>query len=443
MLPGTRIVRAVACGSVVALLGGVAGCQGGRPAPPRRPNVVIYLIDALRRDHVGAYGYARGTSPSIDAFAREAVLYVDAYSTTAWTKPAVASLLTGLNPPRHGVQDRRHYLPESLPVLSEYLKALGYSTTAVVTNPHASSEWGFGRGFDRFDERRNWQRASAEEVNDAVFRSLGRDRGPFFYYIHTIEPHGPSGPKPPYGILFGGRPMGDGLPGVQPGAQPVVVENAIALYDGAIRSNDREFGLLLHELKRKRLYDDTLIILVADHGEEHLDHGKGGHGQQLFNEVAQIPMIVKFPKGRFAGTIASARASLLDIVPTVLSVAGMDQPLGLEGIDLADLPDGGASPTPDRRLFLDLNQVRLDGELVVARAVVEGHVKYMDDLVPEPKKMLFDLERDPGETNNLIQQDPVLAERLAALLKDYQVMASVEAIPKDLREPLRALGYIN
>jgi arylsulfatase A-like enzyme len=143
-----------------------------RPKAPERPNVVIYLIDALRRDHLGVYGYQRNTSPHIDAFARDAVVYDDAYSTTVWTKPAVASILTGLTPVRHGVQDRRHYLPDNVPLLAEFLKKIGYATTAVVTNPHASAQWGFGRGFDDFDETKNWAGTRADEVNAAVFPYL-------------------------------------------------------------------------------------------------------------------------------------------------------------------------------------------------------------------------------------------------------------------------------
>lgn len=431
------------CGLAAALLLAVAGCQWSRPFAPKRPNVIIYLIDTLRRDHLGVYGYERSTSPYIDAFAREAVTYADAFSTTAWTKPAVASVLTGLHPMRHAVQDRRHYVPANVPLLAEYLKTAGYETTGVITNPHAASQWGFGRGFDHYDETSEWEGRSADEVNDAVFFSLDRGRKPFFFYIHTIDVHGPEGPRVPYDKLFGGRPIGSILPKVNPGITPLLLNNAKALYDGVIRFNDFQFGRLVAKLKEMNVYDDTLIILVADHGEEHLDHGQGGHGKQLFNETVHIPMIVKYPKGRFAGVWASHRSSLLDVAPTVLAMAGVDVPDALEGIDLGHLPDGGESPAPERRLMLDLNHVRREGALCVARAIIDGPFKYIEDLLPEQKRMLFHLERDPGETVNLIDDDPSRAQEYSRLLDAYQASVEQEAVPQNLRESLKALGYLN
>jgi arylsulfatase A-like enzyme len=243
--------------------------------------------------------------------------------------------------------------------------------------------------------------------------------------------------------LFGGHALGASLPKLKLGAAPVLVENAKAVYDGAIRFNDLQFGRLIEKLKAIGEYDDTLIILIADHGEEHLDHGEGGHGQQLFNEVAQVPMIVKYPKGRLAGTLAAFRSSLLDVAPTVLAVAGAEVPESFEGIDLAHLPSGAASSEVKRSLLLDLNQVRLDGVLFVARAVVDGPYKYIEDLLPERKTMLFDLDADPGETRNIIDSDSTCVRTYARLLKDYQATAVRDAVPLDLREGLKALGYLN
>ncbi|MFN8178783.1 MAG: sulfatase [bacterium] len=443
MILGNRRARRIACALLAVVLSAGVGCSGGRSARSKHPNVVIYLIDALRKDHLGVYGYPRSTSPYIDAFAREAVIFEDAYSTTAWTKPAVASLLTGLNPPRHGVLDRRNYLPDSVPILSEYLKALGYATNAVITNPHASAQWGFGRGFDRFSEKKDKWDIRADEVNDTVFKYLSQQKQPFFYYIHTIEPHGPIAPTAPYDRMFGGHTADGTIPKLEPGAEGELIQNAKCLYDGAICFNDLQFGRLLAKLRTMGLYDDTLIILVADHGEEHMDHGMGGHGEQLYNEVAQIPLIVKYPRGHYAGTRTPVRASLLDIVPTVLAVAGADAPGGLEGLDLSRFLESGGTASSDRALFLDLNQRRRDGTLRVESGVVDGSFKYMEDLLPEKRKMLYDLDRDPAERTNLIATDSSQAARLAGLLEDYQRKAAEQAIPQNLREPLKALGYIN
>jgi arylsulfatase A-like enzyme len=137
------------------------------------------------------------------------------------------------------------------------------------------------------------------------------------------------------------------------------------------------------------------------------------------------------------------RASLLDIVPTVLAAAGKGAPGGLEGIDLTRALAAGAASAEERTLFLDLNQRRRDGTLRVESAVVEGQFKYMEDLLPEKRKLLYDLDRDPGETSNLVASNPSKADYLAGLLKDYQQRAAEQAIPQELREGLKALGYIN
>lgn len=443
--PRVALLTGIAAWAVVAS----AGCGGEGAVSGGKPDVIIYLIDALRADHMGVYGYARDTTPNIDALAEDGVVFEEAYAPAPWTAPSVASLMTGLNPQRHGVQAPLHRLPAHLPVLGEYLQKIGYHTTAVVTNPFVSGSWGFARGFDSFYDlgatAERWQATRANRVNSIVFDHMQRSpQRPYFLYCHTIDPHGPNDPPPPYDTLFTDAPV----PGVIAGGltsatSPAALENMKALYDSEIYFNDLQFGKLIEKLRQEGSYDDALIIVLADHGEEHLDHGIGGHGRQLFNEVLRIPLVIKLPGNLHAGTRVRYRASLIDIVPTVLSALGVEPPPEIEGMDLTQVIGTGYSDTGERPLFFDLNRPHHDGVLHVARSVILGPHKYIEALLPHREIMLFDLEQDPGERNNLLDAQPERASELADMLQAYVASASEEAVPEDLRDRLRALGYLD
>ena len=258
------------------------------------PNILIYLIDTLRRDRLGVYGFERPVSPQIDAFAANATVYEDAVGQSTWTKPAVASMFTGVWPPVHGATGWKHKLPESLETLPEALQAVGYRTGAVVTNPNIVSDYGFARGFDDF--RRILKRPSPQ-VNEVVFEWLesgGEDR-PFFLYVHTMDPHAPYRPPEPWLSRF--APRTSEMPTWTPRwrwpleALPFLLD----LYDAEIAFNDDSFGALLRRLEDLGAYDDTLIVVVSDHGEEFKEYGKWRHGANLFPATLHVPLIVKFP----------------------------------------------------------------------------------------------------------------------------------------------------
>jgi len=296
-------------------------CGGDRPARAEAPNVVLYVIDTLRADHLGCYGYSRATSPSLDAFAHDAVRFARAYSTSSWTRPATASILTGLHPLRHRAITRANPIVADVPLLSELLHGAGYRSEGFVTNVHVSSRWGFGRGFDSYEDVEEVAHSNrSDAVNREVLDHLGKIQPPFFLYLHVLDPHSPYDAPPPFADKW--REHGTGP--VQPHeVASLGVEEVVAAYDQEIAYTDHNFGELVAELKRRGWYDNSIIVVTADHGEEFLDHGGLVHGHTLFEELVRVPLLLKLPGNRHAGTSASDPVSVMDIAPTILRQAGL------------------------------------------------------------------------------------------------------------------------
>ena len=408
---------------LLCLAGLLAGCGGKDPAP--RPNIVIYLVDTLRQDHLGLYGYERETSPSIDALAEDSIVFKQAYATSAWTKASTGSLLTGLHPRQHGATSRSSPLSPQARLLTGYLGPLGYYSVGIVTNPFVVEHWGFNRGYDVFEdlgetlpEAGSWMQIQAEQVNQRAFEVLDArpEDQPFFLYLHSIDPHGPNVPSKPYDTLFTDNPRPPGVASMlamRP--QPRRVKNTIALYDSEIRYSDDQFGNFIQGLKDRGLYEDTVIWFVSDHGEEFLDHGRGGHGTQVFNEVVEVPLILKLPGQNHGGQTVDTPVSLVDVVVTQLNLLECHAPETLSGRNLLELLGPAPEPAP---VFLDLNLVAGTRKVLhVSKGVVLGDYKYFEELAPEPRKFLFNVREDPGETNNLITSHPEKASELDLLLR--------------------------
>jgi arylsulfatase A-like enzyme len=442
--------RAVASGSVFAwILAGLLACgaepdsgpdasRESAPLAVRRPNIIVYLVDTLRRDHLATYGYSRDTSPRLTAFAADAVRFDNAYTPSSWTRPAVASLLTGLAPARHGVSTRLDRVPQRVRLAGEYLGAAGYWTAAVVTNPNVLPVWGFERGFQRFTDIESEAKAGrADDVNEAVSLYL-RERAdaaggtegasgsaaPFFLYLHTMDPHEPYEPPAPYDELWP-ETLTPEVASRYASPPPGWVVRALQLYDGEISFNDEQFGRLLERLEEEGLYRDSLIVFTADHGEEFLERSALGHGQTLFEAVVQVPLLIKLPGNAHAGKVVDDPASLVDLLPTVLALLGEPIPDGLDGRNLMTAIEsaGDSEPAPPP-IFLDLDLVGRSGEPNVSAGVIVGSHKYVENSRPNAQRRLYDLERDPRERSNLAYSsadgDEALRDRLARLLADYR-----------------------
>ena len=401
----------------------LAGCSSEDPPP--RPNIVVYLVDTLRQDHLGLYGYERETSPSVDALAEDSIVFKQAYATSAWTKASTGSLLTGLHPRQHGATSRSSPLSSQAKLLSEYLSPIGYFCAGLVTNPFVVEHWGFNRGYDVFEDLGEnlpsvggWMQIQAEQVNQRAFEVLdGRpDDQPFFLYLHSIDPHGPNIPIEPYDTLFTDNPRPPGVASMlamRPQARRV--KNTIALYDSEIRYSDDQFGNFIQGLKDRGLYEDTVIWFVSDHGEEFLDHGRGGHGTQLFNEVVEVPLILKLPGQDHGGQLVDTPVSLVDVMVTQLYLLERHAPETLAGRDLLQLLGAAPEPAP---VFLDLNLVAGGKKVLhVSKGVVLGDYKYFEELAPEPRQFLFNVREDPDEMDNLIDSLPEKATELDLLLR--------------------------
>ena len=267
----------------------------------KAPLAIIYLVDTLRADHTGVYGYSRRTTPELDAFAKDAVVFDAAVAHASWTKPSVASILTSQLPARHRAVQLRDALDPSNVTIAERLDQRGWATGAAIANSviyGAESE--FDRGFDVFaglhgEEDRRSKLVGADVVVDSALAFLRSRRGlPTFLYVHTMDPHVPYEPPPPFDRMFEPFPA-EGHPARDPRTdfrEPLDRERMVAQYDGDIAFGDREFGRFVRELKAAGLYEDALIVFLSDHGEEFLDHGLWLHGRSLFDELIRVPLVV-------------------------------------------------------------------------------------------------------------------------------------------------------
>jgi arylsulfatase len=450
-----RARRRACAGGLAALLTGAlaqASCTRERDAG-RPPNVIVYLVDTLRKDHLSTYGYHRETSPRLSEFARDAVRFETAYSPTSWTRPAVASLLTGVGPLRHGAVTRADRLASDAKLLPQLLAPAGYHSAAFVTNPNVLPVWGFARGFDAFvDLKQAEHPARADEINEAVFEHLdAAAREPFFLYVHTVDPHFPYQAPPPFAASFP-RPPRSELRSPDPErAARARLARVVANYDAEIRFNDHEFGRLLDFLEERGLYRDALVVFTADHGEELRDHGELGHGSGLFEEVVQVPLLVKLPGNAHAGRVARTPASLLDVVPTILRAVGREPAGGVEGVDLLELLRAEDAGQPVARpLFLDLDVVGIAARRGAAAGVVSGAYKLLEVREPRTDLLLFDLARDPGERRNAAPETPELADHLRGLLAEHRSRAEAgvhlwiananDEVAREVRATLRTGG---
>lgn len=437
-----------------------------RPAVPRRPNVLVYLVDTLRADHLGCYGHERNTSPRLDAFAADAVVFDDAFAQSSWTRSSVASLFTGRQPPSHGVHGRSEALAEDAVTLAEVLRDAGYATAAFVTNGNASRAFGFAQGFDVFELLgQDPATAALHTLSDDVRRAVSawldrRPAGrPFFVYAHTMEPHAPYAPPPLALRRLGVRPAerprdGAGaaarpelgsiawFQGLQKGvvdADPETTASLAALYDAEIFFNDLHFGALLDDLSRRGLADETVVVFLSDHGEELRDHGGWQHGTTLYQEQVRVPLIVRFPDLP-RGVRLPGPARQIDVLPTLADYLGLPLPEGVEGVSL--LPEirgrGGAA----RAVY---SQLDLDGRF--AESLVDGRFKILCADRRGTGCRLFDLAADPRERRDLAPGRPLLAgyleQRLRAVRRHRGGLTAV-AVEVDgaLAEHLRALGYL-
>jgi arylsulfatase A-like enzyme len=477
------LAAAVAAGaaSAVGLLRAPSPHEIAGAAPARAgeaPNVVLILVDTLRADHLGVYGYARSTSPRIDAFAAEGMVFERAYSTTNWTRPAVASLFTSTMPSRHNATALDRALSPDLPLLAEALRGRGYRTAFFTVGPNVEPADGYGRGVDHFFHGRS-QKAVARTVffNSIVLRLVpgvgkllpGRrhasaltgdpaeitDRAlewaraadparPFFVYLHYLGPHSPYRPPPPFDRAFSEVGVVERVvdpPHAWSGKDafsPADTQQMIDKYDGEVAWHDAHIGRLLDGLREAGRLDQAIVAIVADHGEGFGEHGVWGHNAGLFEEVVRIPMIFRGTGVRPGRTRVAA--SLVDLAPTLAELSGAASPREFDGASLAPWLAGAGEG--ERTVFVENP---LNDEI----GVRSGEWAYFEGKTGDGfQRWLFRAE-DARQTEELSARHPEVAEelrRLAAERRDRDRSVGVKSVEIELdaerRRMLEALGYV-
>lgn len=442
---------------VLALVGALAlggpggGCSGGCGARPR--GVVLVIVDTLRADHLGCYGYGRPTSPAIDRIAAVGELYREAWAVSPWTLPSIATILTGLPQGGHGAgaAEGGGFLPvrEDVAGLAVRLSGAGWATGAVVNVEFLAPGSGLERGFDQYDYRPS--AAPGEPARDArgttaaalAWARTVRDR-PFFLVVHYFDPHLPYDPPEPFASRF--EPSGSDRAPAGFGRDVRVVEamrgggvtpssarreSLVARYDGEIAYVDEQVGALRAGLEELGLWDRSLFVLVADHGEELWDHGGFEHGHSHYHELLHVPLVVRRPGGSHVEV--SARVSQLDVGRTVLAFAGLDPDEALPGRPLPR-QDGGDAVAFGSLWAGPLASIRGDeGALIV-------------DLATGARR--FFAPTDRAEARDALAERPGEAAALEGRLRGA-LAASGPAAPRrpwpmapELAEQLRALGYV-
>ncbi|HET7294124.1 MAG TPA: sulfatase [Vicinamibacteria bacterium] len=414
----------------------------------KRPDVVVYVVDTLRADEVGAYGQRAPTTPRFDAFARDAVLFEDATAQSSWTRPSVATLLTGLGAETHGVGDLTQVLAPEAHTLAEVFQAAGYRTAAFNANGVFGERGGYGQGFDPFQKM---GMRPARELVDAALEFVKASNEPAFVYIQVLEPHRPYSAEPVYWEPFApysasAERRANALT-LAKSVTPAERELLLAAYRAEVRQADAAFGRLLDGLEslgRGR----AVVALTADHGDELFDRGAHGHGYSLYQEALRVPLAIGAPGARAARVQAPVQHA--DLPPTLLALAGLRPEAAMEGRDLSPLFSGGGPPDPDALLVSRLRYRKADKV-----AVRRGRLKLIVNLEsgdPEDGLELFDLGADPAESRNLASARPILARALLAQASLHAALAATRRaslstgrrarLTEEQERELRALGYV-
>ncbi len=429
-----------------------------------RKNVLLISIDTLRADHLTPYGYRLQTSPNLNRFAEQAVVFRNAFSAAPWTLPSHASLFTSLYPSVHGARFSSRHAPVLDPLdrshvtLAEILQAAGYHTGAFTTIFWFDPPWGLQQGFASF---RMDGSQPANHVVDSAIRWVKDSKQPFFLFLHFYDVHNYTA-TPEFEKIFV-----DGTYHGKLDTQKLLTSrNAYSSlstadlkylqgkYDASIAFVDHEIGRLLAWLQSRGLYGETTIVITSDHGEEFWDHGGTGHGFTLYSEILHVPLLLK-PADRIDPREIADAVSLIDVFPTILDTLGIRPPAGIQGRSLRPLLEG--NHIPDRALYAE------DTYYMNSSTAMQGDYKYIENRVPPTGLLnlslffvnlrtfihfrpneLYNIEHDPLERSNILDQEPAIEQRMRKdLLQRVRLENALEqgTVDEATRERLRSLGY--
>jgi arylsulfatase A-like enzyme len=447
------------------------GCRRGE----QPPNIVLIVLDTTRSDRLSAYGYEHQTTPFLEKFAAHGVRFTQAWSVSSWTLPSHATMFTGVHPDVHGATQENFAISEDLTTLAERLQKSGYQTAGFSNNPWVSHRVGLSRGFDHFAEmwelkgerEQTGRHATLEEIER--WRSDSLDSGkPFFAFINLIEPHLPYSPPVETGRRFFESPAafreadahfseaGKLTVRHYRGEEPLTGEewsDLGALYEGELYRVDQVARKILSVLEGVR-EGHTVVIITADHGEHHNEHSHIGHVFSLYEPLVHIPMLASGP-GFTPGTVREEAVSLLDIAPTILSIAGAST-RGLDdlGVDLRGAISARTLPLtygwPRQALRGFPVDMKTGPALAGYRRALRGAVHYPYKLIrgSDGEEVYYNLRNDPGE--NVPLDVAVIPEAIRASLDATAGIPSglhdesddTEELDSTTAEELRLLGYI-
>ena len=417
----------VACGAAAALA--VAATPASGP-----PDVVLVTLDTLRADRVGFLGSRRGLTPTLDRLARQGVVFEQALAAAPLTTVSHATILSGMQPPGHGVRDFGMPLPSDVPWLPSLLKSRGYHTAAfvgsIVLDPKGPIAPGFDRGFDAYDAGFRARKGGADPYQtkerrgaEVVRRALGwlehRPAGPLFLWVHLYDAHDPYDAPEPFRSRFAREP-----------------------YDGEVAAVDAALGSLLDGLQAAGIANEAVIAVAGDHGESLGAHGEDTHGVFLYEETIHVPLLLRLPGDAEAGRRVGARVGLVDLAPTLLEATGLAVPSTMQGRSLLALARGARLP-----------ELPAYAESEYPRRVFgwSGLASWRDErflFVEAPRRELYDLRADPSASRDLSAERPAVASGMAAALAAAQrawTRQTTAAVPSaaspELLERLASLGY--
>ena len=459
--------------------------------------VIIYALDSLRPDHLFCYGYPDDTSPNIDALARDGVLFENAFAPSTWTRPSAASLLTGMYPRALGVETIHDYFVTPTPRLPEMFKALSCNTLAISAIPQVSTYFGFAKGFDVFVDlyrerlpecRMVWSVDSAllpghakppslviptaEDINSYAFPLLSELRQEdFFMLIWSMDTHNPYFLR---GDTDRFKATGDqevlAHRKIVRIRSPAQRRQLIELYDRMIYFNDWHIGHLVDQLHALGIYNDTALLITADHGEAFGEHGENSHAGVPYDEQIRVPLILKLPGSKFAGQRVGSLVQLVDVAPTLLDL--VDSPIEqtwqgrsllpeIRGDERCEAPIfssnhfhtelGSYNAIRTRKWkYVAYDPPRISPGLLKSKPRMLGRIAR--HWLSEPRERLFELDKDAKEMRNLARGHRAICRRLEQRLahwrheNDQKKEAAGQTsfqIDQDVEQRLRALGYID
>ena len=431
------------------------GCK--RQEVETRPNIILISLDTVRSDHVSCYGYPRTTTPTLDRLAQEGAFFKNTVSRSPWTLPAHMSIMTGLPPSMHQVEERMQALPKGIITLAQVLKNKEYNTGGFAASHLLDKSYGFSRGFDHYVVMHQEQGAKVTESALKWLSTIDVKKDHFFLFLHYFDPHWPYNPPKEFGEIFGVKSE-DNKYGdwqylkqfsYQENPMPPEIKNKItALYDAEIRYADFQVNVIVDFLETNQLMNNTIVIICSDHGEEFKEHGSFGHGHSFYAEVIDVPLIMYYPPKIKPGTVVSQPVVTSDFPRTVLKLANIPSPkqFHIDSEELSNYFKQGSSQFSKPRTIIMETTDRGPKRF----AALKGNFKYIQPYVYNAYRydagdnktwyykpeQFFDYSLDAAEIRNLLLEDgkhlpalKTLNSELANYIKSQSQSLQLSFIP--------------